>query len=70
MFVGCAYYDAVIPGKNCQLVEPSDEVPASSRVACNEDSKRDDGEGVHILFWQLRHAKPVCDRVHFELLES
>jgi len=38
----------VIPGEYGELVQASDEVPASSRVARNKYSESDDGERVHL----------------------
>lgn len=58
------YNDAVIPGKDGELVELGYEVPAGGRVARDEDSKRDDGEGVHgTTDAPSRQARPgTCSR--------
>lgn len=39
--------DAVVPSEDGQLVQAGSKVPARSGVACNEYSKRDNGECVH-----------------------
>lgn len=44
---GDSYYDTVIPGKDCKLIQPSDKVPASSNVSRDEDAESEDGEWVH-----------------------
>jgi hypothetical protein len=51
MFEWCSvatYYNAVVPGKDGKLVQASDEVPASSDVAGEEDTKSEDGYRVHL----------------------
>lgn len=41
------YNNSVVPGKYGELIEPSNQIPARSDIAGNEDRKREDGEGVH-----------------------
>lgn len=38
---------SVFPGKDGQLIETSDEIPARGDVASDEDADSEDGEGVH-----------------------
>lgn len=38
----------MVPGKDGKLVQASDEVPASSDVAGEEDTKSEDGYRVHL----------------------
>jgi hypothetical protein len=38
----------VVPGEDGKLVKPRDKIPASGRVAGDEDSESDDGEKVHL----------------------
>jgi hypothetical protein len=45
--------NTTVPGENGELVQAGGQVPTSSRVSCDEDSKRYYGEGVHLQ----RHAK-------------
>lgn len=39
--------DAVVPGKDGELVKTSDKIPARSNVPGDEDAERQDREGVH-----------------------
>jgi len=39
--------DSEVPGKDGQLVQAGDEIPAGGRVSRDEDSERDNGECVH-----------------------
>jgi hypothetical protein len=41
------YDDSVVPGENRKLIETSNKIPSSGDVASYEDSKGEDGEGVH-----------------------
>lgn len=43
-----AHYDAFIPSKNGQFVEPSNKVPSSSDVASYEYRKSEYRKGVHV----------------------
>ena len=42
------YYDTVVPGKDGELVQAGDEVPASGDVTSKEDAKGEDGYRVHL----------------------
>lgn len=45
------YNDAVIPGKDGQLVEPGHKIPPRSDVPSNEDANGQGGEWVHASEW-------------------
>jgi hypothetical protein len=36
------YYDTVVPGKDSELVQAGDKVPASSNVSSKEDAESED----------------------------
>lgn len=49
-----SYDDSVVPGEDGQLIEPSNQVPASCDVAGHKYPEGQDGEGVH------RIRRPYC----------
>ncbi len=44
---GGTHDNSVVPGKYCQLIEASNEIPSSGYVAGDEDSQGQDRKGVH-----------------------
>ena len=56
------YYNTVIPGKDGELVQAGDEVPASGDVTSKEDAKGEDGYRVHLAAsLKSRGARSVLD---------
>jgi hypothetical protein len=54
----------VVPGKDGKLVQASDEIPASSDVAGEEDTKSEDGYRVHLAASLMsRGARSVLESV-------
>ena len=41
------YNDTVVPGKDGQFVQPSDEIPTRSDISGNENANSQGGERVH-----------------------
>lgn len=42
-----AYNDSVVPSKDSEIIEPGNQIPPRSDVACYEDRKSEDRERVH-----------------------
>jgi hypothetical protein len=46
----------VVPGKDGKFVQASDEIPAGSDVAGEEDTKSEDGYRVHLATMLMSHG--------------